>query len=52
MDQAAGRLKDEVIRLQGNYAHVIAESIDSRHNDATGQSWLHGCFTYVLYGRT
>jgi hypothetical protein len=49
MSRACVRLQAEVIRLEGNYAHVIAESIDSRHNDTTGQNWLHGCFTYMLY---
>jgi hypothetical protein len=42
------RLEQEVGRLGGNYAHVLNESIDSRHNDATGEAWLHGRFSYVL----
>ncbi len=36
-------------RLGGNFAHVLDETVDSRHNDATNESWLHGCFTYMLY---
>jgi hypothetical protein len=43
------RLEQEVQRLGGNYAHVLDETVDSRHNDATNESWLHGCFTYMLY---
>jgi len=51
MAHASGRLEQEVARLGGTYAHVLDESIDSRHDDATGTAWLHGCFTYVLYRR-
>ena len=49
MAQARTRLKQEIIRLGGNYAHVLHESVDSRHDGATGESWLHGRFTYMLY---
>jgi hypothetical protein len=49
MAQARARLKQEIHRLGGNFAHVLDESIDSRHDDVTGESWLHGRFTYVLY---
>ena len=51
MVAARARLEQEVARLGGNYAHVFDESVDSRHNDVTGESWLHGRFTYVLYRR-
>jgi len=51
MVAARARLEQEVARLGGNYAHVLDESVDSRHNDVTGESWLHGRFTYVLYRR-
>jgi hypothetical protein len=44
------RLQEEVTRLGGRYAHVLDESIDTRHNEATGEAWLHGRFTYMLYG--
>ena len=49
MAQARARLEQEVARLGGNYAHVLDESVDSRHDDVTGESWLHGHFTYMLY---
>lgn len=49
MVRARTRLEQEVVRLGGNYAHVLDESVDSRHDDVTGESWLHGCFTYMLY---
>ena len=51
MAQARTRLVQEVSRLGGHYAHVLEESIDSRHDDAKGEAWLHGRFTYVLYDR-
>ena len=49
MDRARERIEQEVARLGGHYAHVVDESIDSRHDDATSEAWLHGRFTYVLY---
>jgi len=49
MAQACARLEQEVARLGGSCAHVLDEAVDSRHNAATGESWLHGRFTYVLY---
>ena len=45
------RFAQEVARLGGHYAHVLDESIDSRRDDAAGDAWLHGRFTYVLYRR-
>ena len=51
MAQALTRLEQEVRRLGGHYAHVLSESIDTRHNDATGEAWLHGTFGYVLLGQ-
>jgi hypothetical protein len=48
MARAADRLQQEVERLGGRYAHVLEESIDSRHDDATGESWLAGRFRYLL----
>ena len=51
MAQVHVRLAQEVGRLGGHYAHVLDESIDARHNDALGEAWLHGRFTYVLYRR-
>jgi hypothetical protein len=45
------RLKQEIDRLGGHYAHVLYESILSRRDDATGEAWLQGRFTYMLYRR-
>ncbi len=45
------RLRQEIRRLGGDYAHVMSESIDSRHDAATGEAWLHGRFDYALYRR-
>ena len=49
MTQARERIEQEVARLGGHYAHVLDESVDSKHDGATGEAWLHGRFTYVLY---
>jgi hypothetical protein len=51
MAEAGARLKQEVARLGGHYAHVVDEHIDSRRDDVADESWLHGRFTYVLYRR-
>jgi hypothetical protein len=51
MASTAARLEQEVARLGGHYAHVLDGSIDSRHDGATGEAWLHGRFTYMLYLR-
>jgi len=49
MAQAGLRLAQEVLRLGGDWAHVLNESIASKHDERTGESWLHGQFSYVLY---
>lgn len=51
MAQARTRLEQEVTRLGGDYAHVLDESVDSRRDDVTRETWLHGRFIYTLYGR-
>ena len=50
MTNARTRLREEMARLGGRCAHVLSESIETRHDAASGDMWLHGCFTYVLYG--
>ena len=49
MEHTRLRLEQEVARLGGDYAHITDEHIESQRNDATGESWLHGRFSYVLY---
>jgi hypothetical protein len=49
MDNACERLREEIARLGGRYAHVLDESIETRHNACTGEAWLRGRFTYMLY---
>lgn len=51
MTQTSFRLEQEVVRLGGHCAHILNESIDSRHDEVRGETWLHGCFTYSLYRR-
>ena len=45
------RLAQEVVRLGGHFAHVHDETISPVRNDATGETWLHGRFRYMLYRR-
>lgn len=52
MLQTSRRLVQEIERLGGDFAHVLSESIEPRHNDAIGEAWLHGRFTYMLYSGT
>jgi hypothetical protein len=49
MAQVRARLSQEIIRLGGDYAHVLSESVDSKHDPVSGEAWLHGSFTYMLY---
>lgn len=49
MENTTSRLVREVARLGGHYAHVHQESIGPKHDDAAGEAWLHGSFTYMLY---
>jgi len=49
MHDAESRLAQEVSRLGGTFAHVLDEAIDPKHDDAAGQTWLHGRFGYLLY---
>jgi hypothetical protein len=49
MAQAGRRLEQEVLGLGGDFAHVFNESVASQRDDRTGESWLHGQFSYVLY---
>jgi hypothetical protein len=51
MANTHARLVQEIARLGGHYAHVFDESIDTRHDDAAGEVWLHGRFSYMLYRR-
>ena len=51
MAQTRIRLEQEVARLGGHYAHVFDEAIDIRRDEAKGEAWLRGRFSYVLYRR-
>jgi hypothetical protein len=47
--KTALRLEQEITRLGGRYAHVLAESVSVGHAPATGEAWLHITLTYMLY---
>jgi hypothetical protein len=49
MANAESRLIQEVHRLGGRFAHVHHEAIEPKHDDAAGEAWLHGRFSYMLY---
>ena len=49
LDSTHERFEQEIRRLGGDYAHILDESIDSRRDPVTGEAWLHGRFTYMLY---
>jgi len=51
MARLEDRLRQEAARLGGDYAHVLEESIDSRHDDRSGDVWLRGRLKYVLLRR-
>jgi hypothetical protein len=51
MGNAEARLRQELARLGGHYAHVHDETITPKHDDAAGEAWLHGVFSYMLYRR-
>jgi hypothetical protein len=46
---AAARMRQEIARLGGRYAHVLDERIEVKHDAATDEAWLHGRYTYMLY---
>lgn len=52
MVNAENRLEQEVRRLGGQYAHIHDEAIEPKHDDAAGEAWLHGRFSYMLYRRS
>ncbi len=49
MANAEQRLVQEIARLGGDCAHVHGEEITPRHDEATGEAWLHGRFSFMLY---
>ena len=51
MANAEIRLVQEIARLGGHFAHVHDEAIDPKHDNAAGEAWLHGRFSYMLYRR-
>ncbi len=43
------RLDQEVRRLGGRCARILDERIEPKFDDAHGEAWLHGRYTYMLY---
>jgi hypothetical protein len=49
MTCAKERLGQELARLRGDCAHVVAEHIEPRRDERTGEAWMYGRFEYELY---
>lgn len=49
MAHARERLVQEIVRLGGDCAHVLAEHIEPRRDERTGEAWMYGRFEYELY---
>jgi hypothetical protein len=46
---AHARLGQEIARLGGRFAHVLAERIEVKRDPVADEAWMHGRFTYMLY---
>jgi hypothetical protein len=51
MERANLRLRQEIVRLGGDCAHVHGETLEPRRDDRTGEAWIYGRFDYELYRR-
>jgi hypothetical protein len=51
MTSVEHRLRQEVRRLGGDYAHVLEETVDSRRDDRSGEVWLRARLKYLLLRR-
>jgi len=49
MTNTESRLAQELVRLGGDCARIYDESIEPKRDEASGETWLHGRFSYVLY---
>jgi hypothetical protein len=49
MVHARERLEQEVVRLGGDCARVLAEHIEPRRDERSGEAWMYGRFDYELY---
>jgi len=49
MAEATRRLEQEIVRLDGDWAHVLTEHIEPRRDERTCETWMYGRFEFVLY---
>ena len=49
MAEATRRLEQEIARLGGDCAHVLAEHIEPRRDERSGETWMYGRFEFELY---
>lgn len=51
MERARIRFEQEIVRLGGDYVHVLSEEIEPRRDEKTSEAWMYGRFDYELYRR-
>jgi hypothetical protein len=49
MAEASRRLEQEIVRQGADCAHVIAEHIEPRRDERSGETWMYGRFDFELY---
>jgi hypothetical protein len=42
-------MAEKASKIMCRHGHVLHESLDAQHDEATGEAWLHARFTYALY---
>jgi hypothetical protein len=48
MERTHLRIEQDIVRLGGDYAHVVTDDVGPRHDDRTGEAWMYCRFDYVL----
>ena len=49
VEETERRTTQEVVRLGGSCAHILDEQVVAKIDDATGEFWLRGRFSFVMY---
>ena len=49
MSETTRRIGQEIGRLHGDCARVLAERIEPRRDERTGEAWMYGRFEFELY---
>ncbi|HYN06758.1 MAG TPA: hypothetical protein VES67_05175 [Vicinamibacterales bacterium] len=51
VEATSGRVAGTLSHRDELWQRCYDELIDTRHDEATGEAWLHGQFSYMLYRR-